>query len=206
MTKQKVGLGLFWIAVIYAILWGAIVGWVLAPAFRNLTMVELNQTMWAFMGPWHLLWSFGVPLGALVAGIGILLYSGAKGSTVWKFGIGILLALIIAAGVLPTLGHFPPLFGIGGTLILLSFIGILWLWAKERMALKGSSTTAADLKLVGYVFMLIAAWFVCAIASEPYMKALQGLALGSPIHVMILLVLGWLFLFLGHYKSRQQQG
>jgi len=35
------------------------------------------------------------------------------------------------------LGHIPPLFGIGGTLILLFFIGILWLWAKERIALKG---------------------------------------------------------------------
>ncbi len=121
-------------------------------------------------------------------------------------GIGILLAVIIASFVLPALGHFPPLFGIGGTLILLFFTGILWLWAKERMALKDSSTTAADLKLVGYVFMLIAAWFICGIAGVPFMKALEGEALGTPIHVMIFLVLGWLFLFLSHYKSRKQQG
>ena len=53
-----------------------------------------------------------------------------------------------------------PVFGIGGILILSSFIGILWLLAQERMALKGSSTTAVDLKLVGYVFMLMAAWFI----------------------------------------------
>jgi len=46
------------------------------------------------------------------------------------------------------MGYFPPFFGIGGALILLSFFGILWLWAKERMALKGSSTAAADLKTV----------------------------------------------------------
>ena len=42
-------------------------------------------------------------------------------------------------------------------MILLAFFGILWLWAKERIALKDSSTTATDLKLVGYVFMLMAA-------------------------------------------------
>jgi hypothetical protein len=206
MNKQKVGSVIFWIGVIWAIGWGVIAGWFVNSAFRNLSMDQLNQTMWAYMGPWHLIWSFGVPLGALIAGIGILLYSGAKDSTVWKYGIGILLALIIAVGVLPALGHFHPLFGIGGTLILLFFTGILWLWAKERIALKGSSTTAADFKLVGYVFMLMAAWFTCGVAGEPFWKALEGEPRPSPIYLIVLLVLGWLFLFLGHYKSRKQQG
>ncbi len=203
MTKQKVGQVLFWIAVIWAILWGVIGSVFVGSAFRGLTMDEVNQTMWAFTGTWHMLWAFGVPLGALVAGIGLLLYSSAKGSTIWKYGIGIVLAVFIgmAAGFL---GHIRPLFGIGGTLILLFFMGILWLWTKERMALKGASTAAADLKLVGYVFMLIAAWFICGIAGQPFLKAFEGEAPTTPIHVMIFLVLGWLFLFLSHYKSRKQ--
>jgi len=206
MTKQKVGLVIFWIGVIWAILWGVIGSIFVSSAMNSLTMDELNQTIWALSGPLFLLWGvFGAPLGAIVAGIGLLLYSGAKGSMVWKFGIGILLAFIIGM-IAGRFGHFPPLFGIGGTLILLFFIGIVWLWAKERMALNGSSTTATDFKLVGYVFMLIAAWFVCGIASVPFLKALEGQAPTSPIHVMIFLVLGWLFLFLSHYKSRKQQG
>jgi len=172
-------------------------------AFRNLTMDELNLTMWAYQGLWNMIWAFGVPLGALVAGIGLLLYSDAKGSTILKYGIGIVLAVFIgmAAGFL---GHIPLLFGIGGTLILLFFMGILWLWTKERMALKGAPTAVADLKLVGYVFMLIAAWFICGIAGQPFLKAFEGEAATTPIHVMIFLVLGWLFLFLSHYKSRKQ--
>jgi hypothetical protein len=85
-------------------------------------------------------------------------------------------------------------------------MGILWLWAKERMALKGSSTAAADFKLVGYVFLLMAAWFTCGIGSQPFLEALEGQDPMNPIHIMTLLVLGWLFLFLSHYKSRQQQG
>lgn len=120
-----------------------------------------------------------------------------------KCGIGTFLAVIIGT-VSGFLGHIRPLFGIGGTLILLFFFGILWLGAKERMALKGASTTAADLKLVGYVFMLIAAWFICGIASIPFLKALENEPPATPLHVMIFLVLGWLFLFLGYYKSRQQ--
>lgn len=201
MTKQKIGLVIFWVGVIWAILWGVIGSISVSSAVSSLTMAELNQTMWAIGGPLMMLWGFGVPLGALVAGIGLLLYSGAKGSTVWKIGIGIFVGLVIGMAM-QFLGHFPPLFGIGGTLILLFFIGILWLWAKERMALKGLSTAAADFKLVGYVFMLIAAWYICGIASEPFLKALEGQAPTSPVHVIIFLVLGWLFLFLGHYKSR----
>ena len=203
MTKQKVGLVLFWIAVIWAFIWGVIGSIFVDSAFNILTMDEVNQTMWAMTGPWYLLWAFGVPLGALVAGIGLLLYSGAKGSTVWKYGIGIVLVVFIGMAI-GFFGHIPPLFGIGGTLILLFFMGILWLWAKERMALKDSSTTAADLKMVGYVFMLIAAWFICGIASQPFLKAFEGEAPGTPMHVMIFLVLGWLFLFLSHYKSLKQ--
>jgi len=202
MTKQKVGLVIFWVGVIWAILWGVIGSISVTSAMNSLTMAELNQTMWALTGPLMILWALGVPLGALVAGIGLLLYSGAKGLTVWKFGIGIFVGLVISM-VVGRFGHFPPLFGIGGTLILLFFIGILWLWAKERMALKGSSTTAADFKLVGYVFMLIAAWFICGIAGQPFLKAFEGEAPTSPIHIMIFLVLGWLFLLLSHYKSAQ---
>jgi hypothetical protein len=130
-----------------------------SPALHTLTLEELNQTIWAPAGPLNILWGVVTPLLALVAGIGVLLYSRARGSTVWKFGIGIFVAFIIGFGT-TFLGRFPPLFIIGGTLILLLGIGILWLMAKERMALNGSSTTAADFKLVGYVFHFMAAWYI----------------------------------------------
>jgi hypothetical protein len=166
-------------------------------------MDEVNQTMWATNGTWYWLWAFGVPLAAIVAAVGALLYVGAKGSKALIFGMGIFLAVFVGmmAGLL---GYIRFLFGIGGILILLCFTGILWLWAKERMAIKDGPTTAADLKLVGYVFMLIAAWFICGMASQPFLKALDEVSPSSPIHVMIFLVLGWIFLYLSHYKSRKQ--
>jgi len=159
VTKQKVGLVIFWIAVIWAIAWGVVVSIPLNLAMHSMTPAELSQSIWVMTGPLFMVWGvLGVTLAAILAGIGLLLYSGAKASTVWKFGIGIILASIIAM-FMPQLGHFPILFGIGGTLLILFFMGIAWLWAKERMALKGSSTTATDFKLVGYVFFLFAAWF-----------------------------------------------
>ncbi len=204
MKRQKVGLVLFWIGVIWAVLWGVIGSFYMNSVLHTLTFEELNQTMWALTGPLQMLYGFSIPLGPLVAIVGLLIYSGAKGSTVWKFGIGILLALIIVMPI-QLMGHFPPLFGIGGTLIMLLFIGIWWLWAKERMALKGSSTTAADFKLVGYVFMLTATWYTCTAASWPFYEAWEGQTPYSPINIMIFFVLGWLFFFLSHYKSRQSK-
>jgi len=205
MTKKKVGLVLFWIAVIWAIFWGILGSIHQVELYGHvLTFKEFEQTIWANTGPLMFLWGCAPPLAALVAGIGLLLYSGEKISTVWKFGIGILLGVIISF-LIGSLGHFPPLYAIGGTLILLSFFGILWLWAKERKDLQGRSATAADFKLAGYVFMLIAAWYTCGIAGPQWLKAFVGQPpMMEPITVMIFFVLGWLSLFLSHYKSRKQ--
>ncbi len=205
MTKQKVGLILFWIGAIYAFVWGVLASISVGSAFRASTIDELSQTVWAFTGFWHLSWAFSPPFGALVAGIGILLYSGARGSTVWKFGTGMFLGVFFGM-VLTAVGHLPPLFGFGGALILLFFLGSLWFWTKERMALEGSSTTAADLKLAAYVFFLIAAWFMCGVGSQPFMKALEEVPSQTPLHIMVFLVLGWLCLFLSHYRTGQQRG
>ena len=204
MTKQKVGLVLFWIAVVWAILWGVIGSFILGPIVRNLTMDEVNQTMWAIDGPWFFTWGvLGVPVGSLVALIGILLHAGAKGSTVAKYGVGGFLALVIAMST-GMVGHIPLLFGVGGTLILLFFIGILRLWAKERTALKDAAAAAADLKLIGYVFLVIAAWFTCGTASMPFGRAFENVEPTTPLHIMVVFVLGWLFLFLGYQKASKK--
>jgi len=89
MNKQKFGMVLFWIGVLWAILGGVIGGISASSVMNSLTMTELNQTIWAINGPVFLLYSLSPILGALVAGIGVLLHSGAKGSTVWIFGIRI---------------------------------------------------------------------------------------------------------------------
>ena len=88
---------------------------------------------------------------------------------------------------------------------MMSYIGIVWLWAKERMALKGSSTIALDFRLVGYIFMLMAAWYLCGKGADGFVKGLEGLPTMSMMNILILLALGWVFLFLSHYTSRRQQ-
>jgi len=159
MTRGKAGLALFWVSVVWMFAW-VIVAIARGPLMHSLTLDELNQTIWALTGPMNALYGLSIPLGGIGAGIGMLLYAGAKGSTAWKVGIGSLVALVVSLAAMGLNYYSAPVFGIGGTLILLSFIGIVWLSAKERMALEGSSMAGADLKLAGYVFMIMAAWFI----------------------------------------------
>ena len=160
MAKKKIGLVLFLTGIVWIIVWESLAVVNILPLMHSLTLDEFNQTIWAFTGPLMLLRGVSMPLGAIVSGIGMLLYSSAKGSTVWKFGIGLFAVLIISLIAMGLNYYSAPVFGIGGTLILLSFIGILWFSAKERMTLEDSPTTALDFRLVGYVFMLMAAFYI----------------------------------------------
>ena len=202
MNRQKTGLILFWIGVIWAFVGGVVGGVSASSVMNSLTMAELNQTVWAMDGVLFPLYGLSPILGAIIAGIGVILYSNAKGSLGWAYGIGTMLAVVLAT-VITEMGYFPPLFGVGGTLILLSFFGILWFWVKERNTLSGSPA-ATDLRLTGYTFMLIAAWFTCGLGSQPFLKSFEGQGPMNPTTVMIFLVLGWLFLFVSRYVSRKQ--
>ena len=78
MTKQKVGLVLFWIGIVLAVAWETVAVAKILPLMHSLTLDEFNQTIWALTGPLMSLRGMSMPLGAIVAGIGILLYSNAK--------------------------------------------------------------------------------------------------------------------------------
>lgn len=203
--KQKAGLIIFIIGVIWTLIWGIVISIPCTNAVNSLTMEQLNESKWAMDGPLMMLWGLGgLPLGIVISGIGLLLYTNAKGLTTLVFAIGILLAIFLAVST-GGLGLFPSLFGTGGVIILLSFFGIMWFWAKNRKGIKGRWAKAADLKLVGYIFLLLAAWFTCGLGGQLMAKAFKGLDYPPPLHVMIFFVLGWLFLFLSHYQLRNEK-
>ncbi len=121
MKTNKVGLAIFWIFAVYMIVMGWLASWWVAPAYRNLSPAQISETIWAQGGALSWLWVFSVPLGAILAGVGMLLYVKAKRPRIWLFGIGLFLIVFLIA-FLPTSAHFPPLFGVGGGLILAFFL------------------------------------------------------------------------------------
>ena len=199
MKKQKIGVAIFIIGILLMIIMSGIASWSVSPTFRNLSMEEVNKTIWAVPGFLFFLWAFSVPVGAILASIGMLIYGGVKSFRIWLIGTAIFL-VSFSIIFLSIENHYPFLFGIGGCLILLCFFGIFWLWGKKRFTLKGSEKIVADFQLIGYVFLLIAMWFSCGALGRPHMKAIAD-DTSSPVDIMIFFVLASLFLFLSHYKA-----
>ena len=205
MKTRKSGFVLFIIGSVYIIGMAFVASWWARPAYHYMSWNEVNRTIWAVTSPLFGLWASSAPVGAIVAGIGILIHVRSKGARVWFFAIGALavvaLDILSRWGILPQPAHVPPLFGIGGGLITAFFLTILWLWSKRRVTLDGTEKAAADLQLIGYVFFLIAMWYLCGNLSRPYQQALADRPLTSPVPTIVYLVLGWLFFFLSHLKS-----
>jgi hypothetical protein len=201
-TQKKVALALFWVGLLVAAAFAGISGWELTRNLRMLTSEEFRATIWGFDGPLFMLWAFSVPLGSVLAGTGAFLYARTKPVFAWFTAIAVL-GLVIAMTIVWSREYYAPLFGIGGVLILVFFFSIVWLWMKKVATLDSREKTARGFKLVGYLFWMNATWFLCGETGKLHLKAFAGDPAPSPIEIMVFLVLGWLFVLLGEYKSLQ---
>ncbi len=202
MKKQKLELSLFWIGLLYALVIAGVATWSLNQNLRTLTSEELGLTIWNLDGPLFRLWAFSVPLGSLLAVIGAFLYAKTKPSFVWLTAIGFPVVVIAMVAIF-TREYYSPLFGIGGILILIFFFAIVWLWIKKYATLDLPGKIAGSYKLIGYLFWLNASWFLCGETAKMHFKVFEGSTPPSPIEIMVFLLLGWFFVLLGEYKSRQ---
>ncbi|MFB0533640.1 MAG: hypothetical protein ACETWR_01525 [Anaerolineae bacterium] len=200
MKKQKLGLVLFWIGLLFAVAFAGIIGRSLYHNLRTLTMEELDATIWAEGGPLFILWAFAVPLGSILAGIGAFVYVKTKPAFSWLTGIGVLGAVIVMVMVWSRV-YNSTLFGIGGIIILISFFSIVWVWMKKHAALDMQGKIAGSFKLIGYLFWINASWFLCGETAKMHLKAFEGSPAPTPIEIMVFLVLGWLFVLIGDYRE-----
>jgi hypothetical protein len=200
MNKQKIALSLFWIGVIFAVAFAGFGSRSLLHNLRTLTIEENNATIWADGGLLWISWGFSVTLGSLLAGIGAFVYVKTKAAFSWLTPIGVLGAVFVMLMVWGRVYH-STLFGIGGGIILLSFFAIVWIWMKKYAALDIQEKIAGSYKLIGYLFWINASWFLCGETAKMHLKAFEGSSVPSPIEIMVFLVLGWLFVLVGDYKS-----
>ena len=200
MKKQKIGLTLFWIGLLIAVVFAGIIGRSLYHNLRALTMEELSITLWADGGPMFILWALSVTLGSIVAGVGAFVYVKTKPVFPWLTSIGVLGA-VIAMVMVWSWVYDSTLFGIGGIIILISFFAIVWVWMKKYAGLGMQEKIAGSYKLIGYIFWINASWFLCGETAKLHLKAFEGSSVPSPIEIMVFLVLGWMFVLIGDYKE-----
>ena len=200
--RQTIALSLFWVGAVVAVGLAVLVGRSLVFNLRTLTMDQLSTTVFAEGGPLYILWALSVTIGSVLVGIGATVYVKSMRAFAWFIGIGVPI-LVIAMVMFWTRVYIPVLFGIGGSITLLAFFAIVWIWMKKYALLGKEEKLAGGYKLVGYIFWINATWFLCGETGKLHLKVFEGSAVPSPIEVMVFLVLGWLFLLAGEYKSRQ---
>ncbi|MBT8477061.1 MAG: hypothetical protein KJO78_16490 [Alphaproteobacteria bacterium] len=138
-------------------------------------------------------WAYSVPVGLILAATGALMLAGAGRGLTLPFLIGALATYAAIAIANDPMPHIPPLFGIGGGLILLFYFLILWVTKAEMRA--------NPFKLIGYTFLVTGFWFACGMASRPYHDLLDSGQ--SPIDIMAYFVIAMGFLLLGEVRARR---
>lgn len=200
MRKQKIGLTLFWIGLLFAVAFAGIIGRSLYHNLRSLTIEELSATIWADGGPMFILWALSITIGSIIAGVGAFVYVKTKSVFPWLTGIGVF-AAVVAMVMVWSRVYNSTLFGIGGIIILVSFFAIVWVWMKKYAGLDIQMKIAGSYKLVGYIFWINASWFLCGETAKLHLKAFEGSSVPSPIEIIVILVLGWVFILIGDYKE-----
>ena len=157
MKAKRTGLTIFLIGAMYVIM-GSVSGWWVHITYSNLPPAQINDTVWASGSRIFVLWSLSIPIGSILATLGIALYAQIKGPRMWTYITGaILVVLWLYFWKTFNVQLYPPMFGVLGGLITVFFLAILWYWAKKRAMLEGPEKTAADFQLISYVFFLHAA-------------------------------------------------
>ncbi len=196
---SKIGWVVFLIGALYMLGMGWLYSWWMVPATREIGPENLSGAV-AFI------WALSAPLGSILVVVGAALIAQVERRLFWLLIAGSLL-LTVWRVIGTTSQLLPALFGIGGGLITLFFLGSAWNWARMRPALSGPERTGSDLRMVGYVFYVIAAWDLCGLLGignfvlRPDLAQEFNVPLGSTINaastILVLLVLGWAFTFFG---------
>jgi len=205
--SRKIGWVVFTIGGVYMLGLGWLYSWWMVPAANQIGSD-------AYSGLLGFLWQLSVPLGAFIVAIGAALTARVERRVIWL--LILLLVLLTAWKMAYTSSQLvPALFGVGGGLITLFFLGSTWRWARIRPTLTGAGKTGSDLRMVGTIFFVVAAWYLCGIFGmanyvlRPELADKFSVPTGSTINlasfVMVLLVLGWGFTYFGHRISRRAQ-
>jgi len=154
--------------------------------------------------PWkiirYLLWGYSFKFGIYFIILGAMFRTTLPSARKWIVTIGGF--VYIGFAYLPLPNPTSIVFGIAGGIMTLLMIFIFLRWANERNELQADQKIASDYRMSGYFFFGMATYTLCplmgvkAFALEPekmIQYGLQAEATSLAFHILVELVLGWIF-------------
>ena len=172
------------------------------------TVESVSQTVSAWKIIRYLLWAYSFKLGITFVILGALCRTDMSSTRKWVIGIGGFVYISFAYITLPAPTSI--VFGLAGGIMTLLMILIFLRWADERNKLQGWQKTASDFRLAGYFYFGMATYTLCpllgvkafALYPEKMIRyGLQGEATSFAFHILIELVLGWMFIAISYSKK-----
>jgi hypothetical protein len=202
-TAIFLGLGLFFL--LYAIFGGYLVlpGYLEGLEAGGATLEGAAQ----ITSPWkvvrYLLWAYSFKLGIYFTLLGAVLRTSMSATEVWL--VAIVGFVYIAFAYIPMPEPASIVFGLAGGMMTLMMVFVIWRWASGRDKLTPTHRKAGDLRMAGFFFFAMATYTLCpllgvkafALSPEKMIQyGLQAEAASFAFHLLIELVLGWLFVAL----------
>lgn len=163
--------------------------------------------------PWkiirYLLWAYSFKLGIYFIILGAIFQTDMASGRKWLIGVAGFVYIGFAYMPLPAPTSI--VFGIAGGIMTLLMIFIFLKWANERNGLQDDQKIASDYRMIGYFFFGMASYTLCpllgvkafALAPEKMIQyGLQAEAATFAFHLLIELVLGWIFIALSFRKEK----
>ena len=163
--------------------------------------------------PWkivrYLMWAYSFKLGIYFIILGAIMQTHMASGRKWLIGVGGFIYIGFAYMPLPEPTSI--VFGAAGGIMTLLMIFIFLRWANERIQLDEAQKTASDYRMAGYFFFGMTTYTLCpllgvkafALSPEKMIQyGLQAEAASFAFHLLIELVLGWIFIALSFQKEK----
>ncbi len=212
--KKRIGIVLIAVAVLFFL--NAILGRnIVLPGYlesleagrANLAVARQNVEGWKIAR--YLLWAYSFKLGLLFLTVGALLWTTIKPARFSLFAVAGFVYIGFAYVPLPA--PVSTVFGVAGGIMTVLMVLIVLSWVRERGQIPDALGSASDFRMAGYFFFAMATYTLCplmgvkAFALQPEKMISYGLqaeAASFTFHLLIELVLGWLFTFIGYRKAK----
>lgn len=198
MASKRIGTAILSLGILYMILVSWLISWWYVPDYRQFGPGFVSGSSWYTSTPFNIVWAVSAPLGSILVIFGFALSVGIeKRHAVYFVIASIILLLWLALWQVSSITS--ALYGIGGGIIIICFLVCVRSWAKKRVHLEGRGKLAADVRILGHLFFLIAAWGLCGLRGAPMFGlrpklmaeyGTQPIDMGAK--VLICIAVGWI--------------